>query len=160
MVPPTSISLVIPSEIRLVDVVHTAAERVAEIAGFDEDGALNVALAVRETVINAITHGNGRDPDLRVEVEVEADDRRLRATVVDQGAGFRPEDTPDPTASENLLRSSGRGLLLVRAFVDEVRFRRVDGRGMEVTLVKYLTDGPKAAGNGGRPDAEERRTER
>ena len=132
----TLVRLVIPSEVRLVDLVHTLTEKLAEIVGFEAEEGLNAALAVREALINAIVHGNRSDPALEVEVNMVASADRLEARVVDRGRGFDPSATADPTAGNNLLRTSGRGLLLIRAFVDDVSFRYLDGRGMEVTLVK------------------------
>ena len=64
--------------------------------------------------------------------------RELTARVRDEGNGFDPNSEPDPTAQENLLNTSGRGLLLMRAFVDDVKFRRCRDRGMEITLTKRL----------------------
>lgn len=133
----TSVEMVIPSRVRLVDLVHAAAEKMAEVAGFDADEALNVGLAVRETVVNAITHGNGGNSDRSVRIQFDVSDDGLEARIRDQGEGFDPDATPDPTRSDRLLESSGRGLLLVRAFVDDVRFRFRRGKGMEVTLVKH-----------------------
>lgn len=144
----TTVRLVISSEVRLVDVVHTASEAMAGIAGFDEDDALNVGIAVREAVINAIIHGNKRDPARKVDVNLQARDGSIRARVRDEGAGFDQAATPDPTAGDNLMRSSGRGILVIRAFVDSVKFKFREGSGMEVTLEK--TRPPAAAvDNGG-----------
>jgi serine/threonine-protein kinase RsbW len=132
----TTVKLVISSEVRLVDVVHSASETMAGIAGFNEDDALNVGIAVREAVINAMLHGNRMDPSRKVEVSLQARPRSIRARVRDQGAGFDFGATPDPTVGDNLMRSSGRGLLVMRAFVDKVDFKFLEGRGMEVTLHK------------------------
>jgi serine/threonine-protein kinase RsbW len=134
----TSIKLVIPSEIKLVDLIHSAAEKMAELAGFDPDDGLNVGLAVREAVINAIVHGNGQDPSLKVFVTLTTNGRGLTARVRDQGPGFNPKEAPDPTDEFNLLRTSGRGLLLMRAFVDGMSFRNRRDRGMEVILTKKV----------------------
>lgn len=134
----TTVRLVLPSDVRLVDIVHAAAEKMAELAGLDADAALNVGLALREAVINAIVHGNGRDPGLLVRVALRIGGEELRATVSDQGPGFDPAVEPDPTEAPNLLNTSGRGLLLMRAFVDDVRFRRRSKGGMEVVLTKKL----------------------
>lgn len=133
---PASVTLELPSEVRLVDVVHSAAEKMAEFAGFDEDIALNVGLAVREAVINAMLHGNRKDPGRSVTVTLTADGTELVARVVDQGDGFDPEETPDPTEGDNLLRTSGRGLLLIRAFVDEVVFERAPEGGTVIVMKK------------------------
>jgi len=138
MPPATTVKLVISSEVRLVDVIHAASETMAGIAGFDEDDALNVGIAVREAVINAMLHGNRMDPSLKVEVSLQARPRSIRARVRDQGKGFDSGATPDPTVGDNLMRSSGRGLLVMRAFVDKVDFKFLEGRGMEVTLQKKL----------------------
>lgn len=132
----TSVKLVFPSEVKLIDLVHSATEKMAELAGFDPDEALNVGLAVREAAINAIVHGNGEDPDLQVHLTMTAGDEGFEARITDEGEGFDPDETPDPTAGVNLLATSGRGLLMIRAFVDDVAFRRRSQRGMEVTLTK------------------------
>ncbi len=132
----TCVRLDLPSETRLIDLVHSASEQVAVLAGFDEDEAMNVALAVREAAINAMRHGNREDPQLRVGVVLEATEDAVRVTISDQGAGFDPDATADPLAEENLLATSGRGLLLIRAFVDEVEFRQPDQGGTEIRLVK------------------------
>lgn len=132
----TSVKLVLPSDVKLIDLVHAATEKMAEYAGFDADEALNVGLALREAVINAIVHGNRRDRTLKVQVILSSRGREFRARVLDQGRGFDPTAGPDPTAQENLLNTSGRGLLLMRAFVDDVRFRHREGRGTEITLTK------------------------
>lgn len=137
----SAVRLVIPSEIKLVDLVHQASERVAELAGFEEDDALNVGLAVREAAINAIVHGNHSDLRREVRVTLFSAPGLVQVRVSDQGQGFVPESMPDPTAGENLLRTSGRGLLLMRAFVDEVRFRSRARGGTEVTLIKRLPTG-------------------
>jgi len=137
----TSVKLVIPSRVRLVDLVHSAAEKIAEIAGFSDDEMLNIGLAVRETVINAIKHGNGEDSSKEVEILLEVTGRGLRVRIQDGGDGFDPENTADPTTRDNLMQTSGRGLLLIRAFVDDVRFNYRKGQGMEVTLEKALKTG-------------------
>ena len=137
----TSLKLVLSSEVRLIDLIHTAAEKVAQIAGFDADDALNIGIAVREGAINAIVHGNGSDPKLDVHVTLTANSNGFSAHITDEGDGFDPDAAPDPTEGEALLASSGRGLLLMRAFVDDVVYARRDSRGMEVTMTKRKTDG-------------------
>ena len=136
MASPTSLKLVLSSEVRLIDLIHMAAEKVAQMAGFDEDDALNVGLAVREAAINAIIHGNGSDPSLEVHITLTADDDGFSAHVTDEGEGFDPDAAPDPTEKDNLLATSGRGMLLMRAFVDDIVYSRRETRGMEVTMTK------------------------
>ena len=142
----TSVKLVIPSEIRLIDLVHSASEKMAEVAGFDADEALNVGLAVREAVINAMLHGNRQDPALKVSVTLSTGDGRLQAKIRDQGNGFDPESTPDPRLAPHLLEHSGRGLLLMQAFVDQVKFRCLPRGGTEVTLIKHVPAAEKSDG--------------
>ena len=141
--PALSMRLDIASEVRLVDAVHAAAEEIGKLAGFDAEEALNLGLAVREGVINAIKHGNAADPRRRVGIELEGRDDGVRVRIVDEGPGFDPAATPDPTAEENLLTPEGRGLLMMRAFVDEVEFHCREGRGMELVLTKRRQDGGK-----------------
>jgi len=139
MASPTSLTLVLSSEVRLIDLIHMAAEKVAQLAGFDEDESLNIGLAVREGAINAIVHGNGSDPPLEVHITLTASDEGFSAHITDQGEGFDPDAAPDPTAKDNLLATSGRGLLLMRAFVDDIVYSRRESRGMEVILTKRRT---------------------
>ncbi len=134
----TAVKLVLPSDVRLVELAHAVAEKMGEAAGLDSGAALDLGLAVREAVINAIVHGNRKDPSQDVELTFTRGSRGIRIRVLDRGSGFDPDSLPDPTAPENVLRNSGRGLLLMRAFADEVRFRYREGRGMEITLVKSL----------------------
>ena len=137
----TSVKLVIPSEIKLIDLVHAASEKMAELAGFDADEALNVGLAVREAVINAMLHGNRKNPELEVSVTLTADGEKLEACVTDEGKGFDPRKTRDPTAPNNLMNDSGRGLLLMEAFVDTLTFKGRPQGGTEVTMIKLLPVG-------------------
>ena len=133
----TSIQLVIPSEVRLVDLVHEVSQKLAELAGFSPDDALNVGLAVREAVINAILHGNKNDPSRNVDIRLDLPEAGgIQVKIRDQGDGFDPEATPDPTDDEHVLNASGRGILMIRAFVDNVTFRFEEGRGTEITMVK------------------------
>lgn len=133
----TSINLVIPSEVRLVDLVHEVSQKLAELAGFSPDDALNVGLAVREAVINAILHGNKNDPSRNVDIRLDLPESGgIQVKIRDQGDGFNPEATPDPTDDEHVLNASGRGILMIRAFVDNVTFRFEEGRGTEITMVK------------------------
>jgi len=98
-----------------------------------------VLMALREALANAIKHGNLLNLSKRVHVEMNVVGETLEMHIRDEGAGFEPESVGDPLAPENRLKSSGRGIFYMRTFMDEVRFRRADGGGMEITLTKNLT---------------------
>jgi serine/threonine-protein kinase RsbW len=98
-----------------------------------------IAMSVRETMVNAVVHGNRYNAHKKVHVTVSnGPEGRLEIKIADQGEGFELLDVPDPLAEENLLRNSGRGIFLMKAFMDEVQVRRAQPEGTEVTLVKYL----------------------
>ncbi|GAB4224531.1 MAG: hypothetical protein Kow0062_26500 [Acidobacteriota bacterium] len=132
---PEMIVIEVPSRLVHLDWLQEAAEKIAALAGFDDDGCLDLGLAVREGAINAMKHAHAFDASLPVRVEFVVRVDALEIRVLDRGPGFDPEATPDPTAPENLLRTSGRGLLLIRSLVDEVRIER-RAQGMQVTLVR------------------------
>lgn len=131
------VCLTVPSRLDHLDLLQEVAEATARIAGFGEDQRLDLGLAVREAAINAMKHGNHLDPRRVVTVTFCCNSEWMRIEIVDQGHGFDPGSVPDPTAPENLLRSSGRGLLLIRTLVEGVEFHRLPG-GMELVLSKRL----------------------
>jgi serine/threonine-protein kinase RsbW len=116
--------------------VERTAEEFATRAGFDEDTVPNVAMAVREAAVNAVLHGNGYSPAKQITVSFEANSDALIVRIADQGPGLDPSNVPDPLAPENILRGSGRGIFLIRAFMDEVHFRQLHP-GTELTLIKH-----------------------
>ena len=124
--------------------VEEAAEKITQESGLDEDESFRVVMAVREATVNAVLHGNGYDPAKDVTVSMENTGKSLVFAVSDQGEGLDPEKIPDPLAPENLLRGTGRGIFLIRSFMDEVHFRQLHP-GTEVTLVKHLA--PAASAN-------------
>ncbi len=117
--------------------IEAAAEKLATDAGFDEDARFGFTMAVREAAVNAVLHGNEYDPAKRVTASFENTGKSLVIAIKDQGAGLDPDKIPDPLAPENLLRGTGRGIFLIRSFMDEVHFRQLHP-GTEITLVKYL----------------------
>ncbi len=120
--------------------VNKAEEMVGQLAkqaGFDDDVRDGIAMAVREAMINAVLHGNAYDPGKRVNLTLEQNGRELIVTIGDEGKGLEPEEVPDPLAPENLMKQSGRGIFLIRAFMDEVRFRKLEP-GTEITLIKRI----------------------
>ena len=132
------VSLTLSSSLASVDQAERAAEEYAERVGFDEDARGNIAMAVREAVVNAVLHGNAYDANKHVTVSFETTTDDLLVKVADQGAGLDPDTIPDPLAPENILRGSGRGIFLIRAFMDEVNFRQTHP-GTELTLIKHRT---------------------
>ena len=120
-----------------VDVAEDVVSRFASEQGFAEDEVHQIGMAVREGMINAVVHGNCYNAQKKVSVAMAMDNNRLVIRVQDQGAGFDPDEIPDPLANENLLRHSGRGLLLMQAFMDEFTIRPRQPRGTEVRMVKY-----------------------
>ena len=97
-----------------------------------------ILMALREALANAIKHGNAQDLDKRVHLEMDVTDHTLTICIQDEGAGFDPEAIVDPLAPENRFKTSGRGIFYMKTFMDEVRFRRADGGGMEIVLTKNL----------------------
>ena len=124
--------------------VEAAAEKLAAEAGLDEDERFHVTMAVREAAVNAVLHGNEYNPAKRITVSFENTGAALVFTIADQGKGLNPETLPDPLAPENLLRGTGRGIFLIRSFMDEVHFRQLHP-GTELTLVKRLALAGKKA---------------
>ena len=130
------VDITLETRLESVDLAEEIATKVASTAGFDEDERHKIGMAVRESIINAIQHGNGNDLGKKVRMSLEFDPVRLVITVADQGPGFRTEDLPDPRAEENLLRTSGRGIFIIRAFMDEFRVECGKNGGAKVILVK------------------------
>jgi serine/threonine-protein kinase RsbW len=134
-----SVERFLESKLESVDEAEELVVQIAERAGFDEDDLHKIAMSVRETMVNAVVHGNRYNAHKKVHVTVSnGPEGRLEIKIADQGEGFELLDVPDPLAEENLLRNSGRGIFLMKAFMDEVQVRRAQPEGTEVTLVKYL----------------------
>ena len=136
------------STFEMLDFVQVVSEHIARMAGLDEEARHWVNVAVRESVINAIKHGNGGDARKCVHVEFTP----LHAShlpqgivirVRDEGPGFDPSTLPDPLAPENLLKASGRGIFLIKSFMDEMVLQRAPEGGMEVVMVKRVSQTPE-----------------
>lgn len=130
----------------MLDFVQIVSDRMSQMAGLDEDAIHWVGVAIRESVINAIKHGNRLDEQKQVFVEFAFQPSNSSTdfviTVRDQGEGFEPDLVADPLAPENMLKSSGRGIFFMRSFMDDVVLRRIPEGGMEVRLVKHLASPP------------------
>jgi serine/threonine-protein kinase RsbW len=131
------ITYTLESSLDSVNRVEQTAEQMAKKAGIDEDEVFRIAMAVREAAVNAVLHGNSYDPEKRITASFENTGESLVIRIADQGKGLDPETLPDPLAPENLLRGSGRGIFLIRSFMDEVHFKQLHP-GTELTLIKHL----------------------
>src|ERR1035437_6516652 len=101
---------------------------------FNDNDLFAIKLALEEAMVNAVKHGNRMDPAKQVRVHYRICDQRADITIEDEGAGFNPAELPDPCADENLERCSGRGILLMRAYMTSVVF---NPQGNKVTLTKF-----------------------
>ncbi len=126
------------SSFEMVDLVHTVFESIAEQVGFDPDSCHWMSVAIRESVTNAVRHGNKMDPTKRVVVRFEYDEPEFQIHVEDEGVGFDPATLPDPLAEENLLRANGRGIFFMKSFMDEVDYSFSSPQGTRVRMVKKL----------------------
>jgi len=143
----SSVRLDFRSAFDMLDFVQVVSDQVGRMAGLDEDALHWVSVAVRESVINAIKHGNNSDERKRVFVEftpLDAGPPGIAIRVRDEGPGFDPDQLPDPLAPENMLKSSGRGIFLIRNFMDEMRLQRAPEGGMEMVMVKRVSQGAQS----------------
>jgi len=135
---PETVERSLDSTLESVDSAEELATNMAERAGLEDEDLMKIGMAVRESMVNAIVHGNRYNANKKVRFSVAHTTDRFTIRIADEGEGFDVESLPDPLAPENLLRTSGRGIFLIRSFMDEFDIRRGDAGGMEVTLVKYL----------------------
>jgi serine/threonine-protein kinase RsbW len=141
--PETTIRLRFTSAFEMLDLVQLVSDQIGRGLRFDEDALTWMEVAVRESVINAIKHGNRHDRSKQVTVEFTTrpapSPEELVIVIQDQGEGFDAEAIADPLAPENLLKSSGRGIFFMRSFMDDVQLSRLPEGGMEVRMLKRLT---------------------
>lgn len=132
------LDVMLDTRLESVDVAEHLAIRAAEEAGFSEDDVHKIGMAVREGVVNAYNYGNCQDCQKKIQLTIELDAGKMVVHVLDEGCGFDLEDVPDPLAEENLLRTSGRGIFLMRAFMDDLAVRRRPRGGADLVLSKNL----------------------
>jgi serine/threonine-protein kinase RsbW len=132
----------LPSSFELLDLVQIVSDRMTALAGLGDDAMHWVSVAVRESVINAIKHGNKEDHHKRVTVEFGLSPRekpsQFEVEVLDEGEGFDPDVVANPLDAENMLKSSGRGIFFMRSFMDDVTMARRPQGGMSVRMRKKL----------------------
>ena len=129
----------LPSRIESVEEAASIAEEFACAQGCDDEYIYAIDMAVRESVANAVKHGNKFDESKDVEVKFEDTDDGVEITVRDHGTGFSIEEIPDPTNPENLLKTNGRGILFMRSFMDEVEWSNGLDGGLIVKMKKVKT---------------------
>jgi len=149
MAPETKhLEVTLDTHVESVNLAEEMCIRVAEAAGFNEEECYRIGMSVREGVINAFHYGNQEKPEKKIHLGVELTGEKLVIRVTDEGKGFRLRDVPDPLAEENLLSTSGRGIFLMKAFMDE--FDVVAGRtgGAELVMTERLPIPGSVSGNG------------
>src|SRR6266852_4600559 len=134
---PETLERFLESTLESVDSAEELALGIATRAGFDEDDLMRIGMAVRESMVNAVVHGNRYNANKKVRLAVGLHGNRYFVRIADQGDGFDFDMVPDPLAPENIMRTSGRGIFLIRSFMDEFDMRHLEAGGTEVTLVKY-----------------------
>jgi serine/threonine-protein kinase RsbW len=125
--------VVIPSDLSAVRQLQTEIEDTLTACQYGEMEIFGIKMAIEEALVNAVKHGNQLDPNKNVTVVYTITPNLFQINITDEGPGFDPADVPDPTAPENLERPCGRGLLLMRSFMNDVQFH---GRGNSITMVK------------------------
>jgi len=136
--PERTVTLDVASRFEMLDVVQTVLLQCCGLVGFDEEASHYMSVAVRESVVNAIKHGNAQDESKRVQVRFTLRERALEVEVKDQGKGFDPAGVPDPLAPENLLKAYGRGIFFMKQFMDEVQHSFPPRGGTVVRMLKKV----------------------
>ena len=140
------LEIALDTQLESVDLAENIVKRVSEAAGFEEEDIHKLGMAVREAVVNAYNYGNCQDHQKKILLTVEFDPEQMTVHVVDEGCGFELNDVPDPLSEENLLRTSGRGIFLMRAFMDVLKVQRGPTGGADLVMSKKLPH--RASGNG------------
>jgi serine/threonine-protein kinase RsbW len=135
---PQRLEVTLETSLESVDLAESIVVHVAEATGFTEEDVHKIGMAVREGVINAYNYGNQQDRQKKIFICVEFADKNMIVRVRDEGRGFDLREIPDCLAEENLLRTSGRGLFLMRAFMDEFSVKQGASGGAELVMVKHL----------------------
>ncbi len=133
---PQRIKVVLETLIESIALAEDVGMRVAAAAGFDEDDQYKIGLAVHEAVMNAFQYGNGQQREKKIDLVFELHHEKLVIHVTDQGTGFQLSNVPDPREDENVLGDSGRGVLLMKAFMDEFDVMVSSAGGAEVVMAK------------------------
>jgi serine/threonine-protein kinase RsbW len=136
------VDVTLESQLDSVSLAEEMCTRIAAAAGFDDDDCFKIGMSVREGVINAYNYGSQKQPGKKIFVSFELTSEKLIVRVQDQGKGFRLQDVPDPLADENLLKISGRGIFLMRSFMDEFDVQQIETGGAVIVMAKRLRTAP------------------
>jgi serine/threonine-protein kinase RsbW len=145
LTPSPAVHLRLASRFENIEVAERALLELCRQVGCRGDEEYWLVSALREVLANAIRHGNHGDPERMVTVEYAVEEGSFIVTVEDEGDGFDPEEVPDPTAPENLLRPSGRGIFYMRQFMDNVTFDHARDGGTLVKMVRRLQQTPRSS---------------
>ncbi|GAB5407900.1 MAG: hypothetical protein BalsKO_02650 [Balneolaceae bacterium] len=115
--------LVLKSEYEEVEKLEHLLNELQSELGFDDEFYAKLMLTVSEAAMNGVVHGNQLDPSKKVVITAESDGKKLNFTSKDEGPGFNPDDVADPLAEENLLKTSGRGVFLMKEYAEEVEYQ-------------------------------------
>ena len=137
------VEVTLESSLKNVEVADELSRRVTTTAGFLEDEREQIEMAIHESLINAIWHGNKNDENKRVWLRYQIHEDRLEVRIRDQGDGFDLNAIPNPLEEENLLRVSGRGIFLIRSFMDEFQVNKLREGGTEVVMIKRFNSNRK-----------------
>lgn len=135
------IEITVSSRFENIELVQVIAEHLCENAGVDEDGSHWIGMAVREAVANAIKHGNKLDVRKKVNATFALTGSQLEITILDEGAGFDPQEVSDPLNPQNIMKTSGRGIFYMKTFMDQVRYSFHPGGGTSLVMTKNLSKG-------------------
>ena len=130
--------VLLDSTLESVDQAEEIVVRAARSVGFDEDEQHQIGIAVRESMVNAVAHGNRYSARKKVHLLVSGGKTGIVIEIDDEGKGFDMDEVPDPREGDNILRQSGRGLLMIRAFMDELEIKRREPQGTHVRMAKFL----------------------
>jgi serine/threonine-protein kinase RsbW len=137
---PRTFELTVPSTLEALDAVQRLVTDATREYGLSEDFAYWMELTICESMINAIRHGNQCDPSKKAHLKISLVGPQIEIIVEDQGHGFNLGDLADPTETKNLLKPSGRGILIIRSFMDEVNISQAEGGGNRLRMVKRLPE--------------------
>jgi len=133
-----TIEVILGSSFEYLDLLQSLTDSITSMMAFDTDTAYWIGMSVRESVINAMSHGNKMDVEKKVDIRFEISEGQLAIQVDDQGNGFDPKSIADPLDPQNLLKPSGRGIFYIRSFMDEVQMCRRPEGGMQLRMMKRL----------------------